>query len=264
MIFNPPMKPFPSAIEADLRLAAIVLAAGKGVRMRSERPKVLHLLEGIPLVRYPVELSREVGSSRIVVVVGYRAEEVKQAFLPGEVELAEQREQLGSGHAVLQALPLLRDFSGEVLILSGDVPLLRTQTLRKMIQRHRREGAVLTFLTTIPPAPSGYGRVVRGTDGRVLRVVEERDATPEEKGLREINTGIYCCAKSLLDEALPRIQRDNQQGEYYLTDLVRMASSHAGGVLAIEVSDCHEVLGVNTPEELVRLEEVLKSTPGNR
>lgn len=259
-----PCPPAPlSHLPVDSRLATVILAAGKGVRMRSEQPKVLHPLGGIPLVRYPVELSREVGSSRIVVVIGYRAEEVKQAFSPGEVELAEQREQLGSGHAVLQALPLLRDFSGEVLILSGDVPGLRAHTLLKMLQRHREEGAALTFLTTLPPDPSGYGRVARGADGRVLRVVEEVDATPEEKGLREINAGIYCCAKPFLDEALPHIERDNRQGEHYLTDLVGMAFSQGGRVLAFEVTDFWEVLGVNTPEELARMEEVLQSTTGS-
>ncbi|MBI2875449.1 MAG: NTP transferase domain-containing protein [Candidatus Tectomicrobia bacterium] len=237
-------------------MATIILAAGKGVRMRSERPKALHLLKGVPLVRYPVQVSQALGSSRIVVVVGYQAEAVRQTFPPGEVEFAEQREQLGSGHAALQALPRLEDFSGEVLILSGDVPLLKVQTLKGMVQRHREEGVALTFLTTLPPDPKGYGRVVRGDDGRVLRIVEERDATPAEKGLREINAGIYCCAKSFLSEALPRIERNNQQAEYYLTDLVEMASSEGQGVLPVVVTDFWEVLGVNTPEELAHLEAV--------
>lgn len=244
------------ARETDCRLASVILAAGKGVRMRSEKAKVLHLFRGDPLIRYPLRVAQKIGSCRIVIVVGHQAEEVKNVFSAGEVEFAEQPERLGSGHAVLQTQLLLEGFPGDIMILSGDVPLLRVQTLKTLIRKQRARKAVLSFLTTVLPDSTGYGRVIRAADSRVIRIVEERDATPEEKEIREINGGIYCVKQDFLYSALARVGRKNDQGEYYLTDLVEIASSQGLEVIGYPVEDSTELLGVNTPEELAALERL--------
>lgn len=258
MVVDHAVKATGTATEVDTRLAAIILAAGKGVRMRSEKAKVLHLLRGVPLVRYPLRMAQEIGSCRVVVVVGHQAEEVKDAFQAGEVEFAEQRERLGSGHAVLQTRSLLEGFPGEIVILSGDVPLLRAETLRELIRSHRRQKTVLSFLTSVLPDPGGYGRVVRTEDSRVIRVVEEKDATLEERAIREINGGIYCIRQDFLYPSLGKIGWENEQGEYYLTGLVEIAFSGGLDVIGHQVADPRELMGVNTPEELAWLEMFLR------
>ncbi|WP_298438260.1 bifunctional UDP-N-acetylglucosamine diphosphorylase/glucosamine-1-phosphate N-acetyltransferase GlmU [Geobacter sp.] len=232
-------------------LAAIILAAGKGTRMKSELVKVMHPLAGAPMVAWPVESAREAGASRIVAVIGHQAETIREYFAgQADISFALQEEQLGTGHAVACAAGPLAGFTGMVLILCGDVPLIRSQTLRAMAQTHAASGAVLTVLTTHLENPCGYGRIMRGFDGRVIRIVEERDATPEERSLSEINAGIYCADASFLFEAVSRLGSDNAQGEYYLTDIVTQAAERGLRCSAHPVADPVEVMGVNDRVQL--------------
>jgi bifunctional UDP-N-acetylglucosamine pyrophosphorylase / glucosamine-1-phosphate N-acetyltransferase len=235
-------------------LAAIVLAAGKGTRMKSRMAKVLHEAGGRPLAYYPVRRALDVGADPVVVVVGHQAREVEQrlsGLLAGSpVRFAVQAEQLGTAHAVLAARDALRGFEGEVAILSGDTPLLGAETLRRVVEAKRRSGATLAVATMRPEAPAGYGRVVRDGAGRPSRIVEEKDATPEERRIVEVNAGLYCADAAFLWAALARVGSANAQGEFYLTDLVAMAAQ-AAGCVAAEVSPL-EAAGVNDRVELAR------------
>jgi UDP-N-acetylglucosamine diphosphorylase/glucosamine-1-phosphate N-acetyltransferase len=228
----------------------IILAAGKGKRMRSDLAKVLHPVCGVPMLTYCVAAARAAGAGKIVVVIGHQAERIRELFDNDELIFVEQRALLGTGHAVLQAEEAFRDYTGTVVILCGDVPLIRPETVRALYDRHRSGDAALTVLTTIPADPTGYGRVVKTKDGQVLKIVEDRDATPDEKRIREINTGIYCAESPFLFEAVGNLGNRNAQGEYYLTDIVEMASSKGLRVTSILADDPEEVMGINTCEEL--------------
>ncbi len=243
---------------------AVVLAAGKGTRMNSALPKVLHELMGAPLLSYPIGAARAAGVARVVVVVGYGADAVR-ARLSGEyagsgeiaLEFAVQAEQRGTGHAVLCALPSLADHDGLVFILSGDVPLLRSETLTRLAEACARSSAGLALASFRPSSNVGYGRVLRDAQGAVTGIREQRDATAEEREIRECNAGVYCARASLLRRVLPTLGSDNAQGEIYLTDLVARAG-RAGAVAAVEIEDPLEVAGVNTPEQLAALEDVIR------
>jgi bifunctional UDP-N-acetylglucosamine pyrophosphorylase/glucosamine-1-phosphate N-acetyltransferase len=231
-------------------LAAIVLAAGKGTRMKARRAKVLHEVCGRPLAWYPVRRALDLGADPVVVVVGHQAVEVEAALrrhLPdAPLRFVVQEEQLGTAHAVRSARPALRGFDGEVLILSGDTPLLTADTLRAVVGRRGR--AALAFATMTLDNPGGYGRVVHAPDGGPALVVEERDATPEERTIREVNAGLYCAEAAFLWKTLGKVGARNAQGEFYLTDLVALAAEGAGAVAA-RVSPV-EAAGVNDQEEL--------------
>lgn len=228
----------------------IILAAGKGKRMKSDLAKVLHLVCGVPMLTYSVAAARAAGALKIVVVIGHQAGRIRELFGKDELLFVEQRALLGTGHAVLQAEEALKGYTGSVVILCGDVPLIRPETVRALYDRHRSEDAVLTVLTTIPVEPSGYGRVVKAKDGRVLKIVEDKDATPDEKRIREINTGIYCVESPFLFDVVSRLGNRNAQGEYYLTDIVEIASKEGLRVTSILADDPEEVMGINTCEEL--------------
>ena len=231
-------------------LAAIVLAAGKGTRMKARRAKVLHEVCGKPLAWYPVRRALDLGANPVVVVVGHQAEEVEaalRAHLPGApLRFVVQKEQHGTAHAVLTARPALRGFDGEVLILSGDTPLLTAETLRAVVDR--RGHAALAFATMTLDNPTGYGRVVHAPGGGPALVVEEKDAAPEERAIREVNAGLYCADAAFLWKTLAKVGARNAQGEFYLTDLVALAADGAGAVAA-RVSPV-EAAGVNDQEEL--------------
>jgi len=231
-------------------LAAIVLAAGKGTRMKTRSAKVLHEVCGRPLVYYPVKRALEAGADPVVVVVGHQAEEVEavlRAHLPGApLRFAVQKEQLGTAHAVLSARPGLRGFDGEVLILSGDTPLITLETLRAVVDRRGRAG--LAFATMTLENPSGYGRVVHAPGSGPALIVEERDATPEERKIKEVNAGLYCADAAFLWKTLTRVGSKNAQREFYLTDLVALAAEGPGAVTA-HVSPV-DAAGVNDQEEL--------------
>jgi bifunctional UDP-N-acetylglucosamine pyrophosphorylase/glucosamine-1-phosphate N-acetyltransferase len=241
-------------------LAAIVLAAGLGTRMRSLRAKVLHELGGRPLVRYPLAALAGLGPARVVVVVGHQADEVRDAVLASglPVETVVQAEQHGTGHAAQCAVPALGDFDGDVLLLYGDVPLVTTATLRRLWETHGATNADLTLLTMRFEDPAGYGRIVRDDAGRVRGIVEDRDATAAERAITEVNPGLYCVRASLLVPLLAELRADNAQGELYLTDVVGLAARAGRTIASVELERPEEVAGINTRAELAHMEALLR------
>ncbi|MBZ5710357.1 NTP transferase domain-containing protein [Nannocystis pusilla] len=243
-------------VTATPRPLAVILAAGKGTRMRSDLPKVLHLLAGEPLAAHVVRSARAAGVAGIVVVVGHGAEQVEAALGPvfTGLRFVLQPQQLGTGHAVQCALPAIGDHDGPVLILSGDVPLLRPATLATLVDACATSGAGLALATFEPADPHGYGRIVRDDHGRIRAIVEERDADAATRAVRECNAGVYCASADLLRHELPGLGRANAQGEIYLTDLVARAAGRGVHTLRVPAD---EVAGVNTPEQLAALGELL-------
>lgn len=239
-------------------LATIILAAGKGTRMKSSLAKVLHPLHDRPMLGYPVTVAREVGSTDIVVIVGHQAELIEKAMSGEGLTFILQRKQLGTGHAVLQARDHFENFAGTVLILCGDVPLLRSSTVKQLLECHRSANAAVTVMTTLLEDPAGYGRIVKGMDDEILRIVEARDATEEEKKIREINTGIYCVEAPFLFEAVSAIDNRNAQGEFYLTDIIAIAIGRGKKTRSFVAADFVEVMGINTREDLERAEAIVK------
>ncbi|HEY0788283.1 MAG TPA: sugar phosphate nucleotidyltransferase, partial [Thermoanaerobaculia bacterium] len=241
------------------RLDVVILAAGLGKRMKSSKVKVLHAAAGRPLVHYVLDLAREVTTARPILVVGHQREEVRSAC-DGLAEFAVQEEPLGTGHAVLMTEPLVRGRGLEgarVLILSGDVPLTRAATIHALLDRHEREKNLITVLTMKLADPALYGRIVRGSDGRVERIVEAKDADDRVIAIDEVNAGIYVFEAPFLFEALHGLSTDNAQREYYLTDLVEAAVGRGGRVGAAIAPDPLEALGVNSRAELGAVETEL-------
>ncbi|HVR41894.1 MAG TPA: bifunctional UDP-N-acetylglucosamine diphosphorylase/glucosamine-1-phosphate N-acetyltransferase GlmU [Thermoanaerobaculia bacterium] len=238
------------------RLEVVILAAGLGTRMKSSRVKVLHRAGGRPLIRWVLDLAAAVGGERPVIVVGHQRGEVG-AECDGLAELVVQEPQLGTGHAVLQAERTLRArglAGARVLVLSGDVPLTRPETLRALVETHERERNAATVLTMRLPDPGLYGRIVRGGDGSVERIVEAKDTNERERAIDEVNAGIYVFDAELLFEALHALSDDNAQGEYYLTDVVAGAASRRRRVGAMVAADPIEALGVNSRADLGMVE----------
>jgi len=239
------------------RVVSIILAAGKGERMKSDLPKVLHHLAGKPLLAYVLDTVESLNLARTGVVVGYQGEKVIYFLGDKDVEVIWQKEQLGTGHAVMQAEPFFRDFSGDILVLCGDVPLLRAQTIISLLRTHQEKKAKATVLTAILEDPRGYGRIIRKKDGSVERIVEDKEATPEEKKIREINTGEICFSAPSLFSALKKVRSDNLQKEYYLTDVLEILREEGEKVEALEVQNPWETKGVNSIQELIQMEEYL-------
>jgi bifunctional UDP-N-acetylglucosamine pyrophosphorylase/glucosamine-1-phosphate N-acetyltransferase len=233
--------------------------------MKSEKAKVLHRVAGRPMIEYPVAMARALGSSRVICVLGHQADAVQTAvynrFGAGSIEVAIQAEQRGTGHAIQRAAPALAGFTGTLLVVCGDTPLLRGETLHALLERHARSGAAVTILSTRVPDPSGYGRIVREANGRV-RIVEERDATAEEKTIDEINSAIYAFDYPVLEQALGRLTHHNAQRELYLTDTPALIQD-AGRRAEVECAeDWRELLGVNTPAQLAELERIYLARRG--
>ena len=228
-------------------LTTVILAAGEGKRMRSRQPKVLHELCGRPLITYPLRLARTL-ADRIVLVVGPDIETMGTVVGDG-VAIVEQRERLGTGHAVLQARAECQSAAGPILVLPGDMPLLSVETIERLVGHHTSTGAAATILTAVVDRPHGYGRVLR-QGGRVKRIVEDRDATDDEKRVAEINTSVYCFDGGRLWRALEQVKPDNDQGEYYLTDVIGLLNRAGGRVEAISVEDPDEAHGVNDRRQL--------------
>jgi len=227
--------------------------------MKSDLVKVLHPLLGLPMLSYPIDLSLAgIKAEKTIVVVGYQADRIKERFQDPRVQFVLQEEQLGTGHAVLQAIPFLQSFTGTVLILCGDVPLVKAETLHSFIDTFREKGSSLSVLTTVVEHPFGYGRIIRSEEGWLERIVEEKDATEEERLIREINTGIYCVKASLVIKELREIGQKNAQGEYYLTDLIEIARKKGLRCSAHWVADAVEVMGINTRVDLAIANEVLR------
>ncbi|GIQ70638.1 UDP-N-acetylglucosamine diphosphorylase/glucosamine-1-phosphate N-acetyltransferase [Xylanibacillus composti] len=240
---------------------AVLLAAGKGTRMKSELPKVLHPVGGTPMVGHLVNKLEGMSVSRIVVVVGHQGELVKE-YLGPRVHYAEQVQQLGTAHAVLQSKRLLGGRSGSTLVLTGDTPLIRQATIERLLAVQRASRCAGVVLTAIVDNPTGYGRIVRDRfSGEVIDIVEEKDATPEQKRIAEINTGMFCFDNESLFRALPGIANDNAQQEFYLTDIVKVMremgiSGGAGTLEAVVLGDANEAIGINTPEQLAQANRV--------
>jgi len=238
-------------------IAAVILAAGKGKRMKSELPKVLHEIMGKPMIEHLIETLISLGINKIVVVIGHKADLVKQALADyqDKVEFALQDKQLGTGHAVMVTENHLKDFDGDILVMAGDVPFLSAHTITELVAVHERERAAGTVLSSRPPDASGYGRIVRksGTD-QVERIVEHKDASDEEKKIGEINTGTFCFRSGEIFDALREIKADNSQQEYYLTDVMEVLIGHGNRTAVCLAENADETLGINSTEQLADLE----------
>lgn len=235
----------------------VILAAGKGTRMKSELPKVLHAVDGRPMIAWALDAVRGLRPARVVAVVGHGAPQV-QAVLGEDVESVLQQPQLGTGHAVQVALPALAGFEGDVLVCYGDMPLLSTATLGRIRDERRRTGAAAAVLTAVLDPPPAYGRIVRDAAGRFERIVEDRDCTPEQRRLTEVNIAVYGFALAPLREALAALRPDNAQGEYYLTDVLEHLRAAGQAVVTVAAADRDEVLGINDLEGLRQVEGVLR------
>lgn len=238
-------------------LLAVILAAGKGTRMKSTLPKVLHRIGGKPMVQHVLDAVKKAGAKRSVVVVGFGGESVERTLGP-QAEYVLQTEQLGTGHAVMQVSPLLQDFDGTVMVLCGDTPLLRGETLERLFAEHQKSNASATVLTACVLDPTGYGRVIRDASGQVLKIVEQKDADSNERAVNEINTGIFCFERVALFDALSKINCNNVQGEYYLTDVMAILAKNKSNVQAVLVDDYEETLGINSRVQLATAEKILR------
>lgn len=241
-----------------MSFAAVILAAGHGKRMKSALPKVLHPLQGRPLVNWVLETAQAAGAERVVVIVGYGREQVTRVLPPG-VETAVQDAQLGTGHAARCAEVALQSYAGTIAVLAGDVPLLRVETVKALAAEQAMSNAAVAVLTAIVKGEHAYGRIVRDSTGAVRRIVEHRDATPEERKLSEINTGTYVFGPGELFPALAALKNRNAQGEYYLTDTIEHFVRAGKRVVGRSTPDAWECLGVNTPEELAEVERRVRS-----
>ena len=236
-----------------MSLEIIILAAGQGTRMRSSLPKVLHPVAARPMLAHVLETANNLAPSAIHVVIGHGAQQVKERIQPEfAINWVVQEQQLGTGHAVDQAMPMV-DPNATVLILYGDVPLIGQTTLQGMIEQ-AREGMAL--LTVMLEQPKGYGRILRNSQGRVMAIVEEKDANEAQRQIREGNSGILCCQAAALGDWLRRLDNDNAQGEYYLTDVIAMAVADGVAVEGVIASDCHEVAGINDRMQLAAIERI--------
>jgi UDP-N-acetylglucosamine pyrophosphorylase len=242
-----------------MSLAVLIMAAGKGTRMKSELAKVLHALNARPMIHYVLDTAFALTPDKVVLIIGHQAEAVKEATKCYRVDYALQSPQLGTGHAVMQAESALKEFDGEVIVLSGDVPLTKVQTLQSLLNVHREKKAVATVLTAVLDNPTGYGRVIRGEQGDVLKIVEHKDASPAELAITEINSGIYVFNKQKLFDALKHISNDNAQGEYYLPDVFKIFFSQGERIAAVPAPNFDEIRGINTPEQLKEAEAILLS-----
>ena len=243
-------------------LATVIMAAGKGTRMKSDLPKVLHLVNGQPMIFHVIKLSKAIGSERIILILGHKKELMIDSIKYEGVEYVIQEPQLGTGHAVQQTEPLLKDFTGDVLVLSGDVPLLKKSTISKLVKLHHQTNAGATVLTAVLENPFGYGRVIRKKDNTMDKIVEEKDCSDEQRKINEINAGIYIFQAKALFKALNKINNDNQQGEYYLPDTLKHIAEN-GKSIALHISaEPIEISGVNSIEQLNKINLIYKKWYG--
>ena len=224
--------------------AIIIMAAGKGKRMKSNLPKVLHNLAGKPILNYVLDTVDQLKAKRKILIVGYKSDKIRE-LIGDKIEYVEQKEQLGTAHAVLQTKKLLSDFIGDVLILSGDVPFLTVKTLKKLLKYHQANNFCCTLVSAILKNPKCYGRIVRDKEGKIKRIVEDVDLSADKKKITEINSGIYCFNKEKLFQVLEKITTDNKQGEYYLTDTVEILLGEGLTIGNIIVKDYSEISGIN-------------------
>lgn len=245
------------------KLDAIILAAGKGTRMESDLPKVCHEVGGRPMVCAVVDACIDSGCDRVVVVVGYKQELVREALASygDRVVFAEQHEQLGTGHAVMcavDAFPLAERATTDVFVLCGDGPLIRTATLHTMLDLHRRTGAAATLASSTIDDPRGYGRIVRGVGGGFERIVEQKNASEQELGINEVNPSYYCMSALALFEALKQVNRNELTGEYYITDVFELMLKRGLPVEVIDAVPPEDILSINTPEHLAQVDAIYR------
>lgn len=244
-------------------VAVIILAAGLGTRMKSNRAKVLHDLEGKPMILYVAEVATALAGREVIVVTGHQADEVKKVVSEAfDVRYAYQAEQRGTGHAVQCALPELGPSVKTAVILCGDVPLLGVETLEDLVQSHERHRHDITVLSVEVDVPAGYGRMIVNASGRLLKIVEEADADPVEKKINLINSGIFCVERHCLTEALNQLTPDNAQAELYLTDIVQIGNDQGKTVGTVVGRNADEVVGINSPDDLARAAALLQGRQG--
>lgn len=242
------------------KVAVIILAAGKGKRMKSSKAKVLHAVAGLPMILYVIDTAVDVAGKNVVVVIGNQAEAVRETVASrAQVFFAFQSEQLGTGHAVQCALPFIPEGCSAAIILCGDVPLIAAATIRRLISQHFQNSNEITLLAVTLDNPYGYGRVIRDASGNVESIIEESDATDAEKAIDLINSGIYCVNRSFLETALHQVESRNAQQEIYLTDIIGIArrSDKKIGLMNLKEYESSEVIGINTMEDLRRVEAVM-------
>ncbi len=249
-------------LDKKQKLATIIMAAGKGTRMKSDLPKVLHIVNDKPMLIHVIELAQHLHSERIINILGHKKELVIDAIASKNVEYVIQEPQLGTGHAVQQTYPLLKDFDGDVLVLSGDVPLLRKSTIEKMLKIHRDANNGATVLTAIFDNPHGYGRVIRKNNDTLDFIIEEKDCNDEQRKIKEINAGIYIFKSKELFPALDKIENNNKQNEYYLPDALKHIAKSGQSIALHITSEPMEISGVNTVEQLKELNLTYKKWYG--
>jgi bifunctional UDP-N-acetylglucosamine pyrophosphorylase/glucosamine-1-phosphate N-acetyltransferase len=249
------------------QLAAIILAAGKGKRMHSDLPKVVHEVAGEPMVRWVVKACRDVGANPIVLVVGHGADRVRELFANDrDIIFVTQEQQLGTGHAVDQARDVITKRANfdalDVLVLAGDGPLIRQATLKQMLETQRRSNAAATLATSVIPDPMGYGRIARDSANRFQAIVEHKDATPEQRAIREVNPSYYCFRARPLFEMLSRLDNKNASGEYYITDVFGLLLKNGERVEVIDAVPPEDVLSINDPQQLAEVDAILRRRLG--
>ena len=238
-------------------ICAVILAAGMGTRMKSELPKVLHKVNGISMIKQVISLCRDAGCEDVAAITGFKGDLVREAIGNG-ISYIEQKEQLGTGHAVMQAADYLKNKNGYVLIICGDTPLLRAETIQNLISECVEKKAAATVLTAVMENPFGYGRVIRDEAGHMVRIVEQKDGTPAELSVKEINTGTYCFEINALLSALPKLSNENAQGEYYLTDVFEILIKEGRFIQPVTCEDAEETMGVNSRIQLAQASCVLR------
>ncbi|MGM0437623.1 MAG: bifunctional UDP-N-acetylglucosamine diphosphorylase/glucosamine-1-phosphate N-acetyltransferase GlmU [Bacillota bacterium] len=244
-------------------LLTIILAAGKGTRMKSDKTKVLHQIAGKEMLKHVIETVEDL-NSRIVSVIGYQSEMVKESLNNYDLNFVKQENQLGTAHAVMQAKDKIKKHDGPVIVLYGDTPLLKSSTLEKMIKKHKKDKAALSVLTAKLDDPTDYGRIIRDEKNEIAKIVEENDATDSEKQITEINSGVYCFDNKLLVEALENINCDNAQNEYYLTDAIDYVKNKGQKVIPVMIDDNREIVGVNDRKGLAEAEKILRNRINDR
>ena len=242
----------------EIALAAVILAAGQGTRMRSDKAKVLHKVCGKSMIKHVLDATRPLSPERTILVVGHQAEAVMEEAGRDGIEFAIQSERLGTGHAVQQSESILERFSGTVMVLNGDTPLLRSSTLNALREHHQKEDASATVLSAVIDDATGYGRFIRDDNGGVMKIVEEKDASEQEKTVREINSGIFCFKRDQLFSSLRKVDRRNAQKEYYLTDVIRILRGSGEKTSVYLCRDRREVIGINSIEQLGDAERLMR------
>jgi bifunctional UDP-N-acetylglucosamine pyrophosphorylase/glucosamine-1-phosphate N-acetyltransferase len=246
-------------LSIDRDRIALILAAGKGKRMKSDIPKVLHKVHNKYLVNYVINNTRKAGIEKQIIVIGHQAEMVKEALKENDVQFALQEEQLGTGHAVMMAEHLLENFDGDIIVLCGDMPLIRPSTIKKLIGEKNSLNAVAVVLSVVLDDPGKYGRIVRDENNLLKAITEYRDADDKIKAIKEVNTGAYCFDWKILKSKLNQLSDDNDQKEYYLTDIIGILVADGQKVGAIIADDSNEGFGINSTDELSMVEELIKS-----